>query len=481
MLETVRAYGLAELAESGEVDRIGAAFVDYFLGFVERIEPVLRSRDQLHALARLAAEHDNVIAALDRAVGMGDTDGAARLVSAMAWYWMMAGNGNEAANWAKVIAELPPGPETPATVAVRLALLAGDNTEADVAAVDLDELWALGERVGMMDRYPMLGVIEAVLRIRQGDVEGAAAVAVRLTTGSDPWTAAAGRLVTCFVAAHRADTAVAETELLAALDSFRALGERWGSAFALGLLGQFRMMRGDQAGAVEAHEEAVRIAGEVIVHNNLPPMQLMQLGAARGMSGDLDGAERDVRSALATVDSEDRGMRLMGLCVLIHIAVLRGDLPAARQLADEADEVAGPGNQIADWAAALAMAKAMIALTEGEWDEAGRHLHTGLTVAAPVADMSAVASIGERVAVLVARRGNDLAAAELLGAAAGIRGLLDQGEPNVRELVAGLTDRLGADGYRTAFDRGFHLDRETAVERLRDAVRQPADQAIRRR
>ncbi|HEX5116435.1 MAG TPA: BTAD domain-containing putative transcriptional regulator [Pseudonocardiaceae bacterium] len=472
MLETVRAYGLAELAESGEADRIGAAFVDHFVTVVERTEPLLRTRDQLHALALLAAEHDNVMAALDRAVAMSEADLAARMVAGMAWYWTMAGNGNEAANWAKVIIALPPGQDTPATVAVRLALLAGDNTEADVAAVDLDDLWARGERVGMMDRYPMLGLIEAITRIRTGDTDGAAATAARLTAGADPWTAAAGRLITCFVAAHGADTASAETELLTALEGFRELGERWGSAFTLGLLGQYRMMRGDRAGAVAAHEEAVRIASEVVVRNNLPPMQLMQLGAARGMSGDLDGAERDVRTALATVDSEDRGLRLMGLCVLIHIAVLRADLPAARQLAADADHVAGPDVQIADWAAALGMAKAMIALAADELDEVGRHLDGALSAVAPVGDMSSLASVGERIAVLVGRRGDDRAAAELLGAAAGIRGLLDQGEPHVRTLVAGLTERLGDDGYRTAFRRGFDLDRATAVEVLRNAVRQ---------
>ncbi|HEX3647721.1 MAG TPA: AAA family ATPase, partial [Pseudonocardiaceae bacterium] len=197
MLETVRAYGLAELAESGESDRIGAAFVDHFLGFVERVEPILRTRDQLHALAQLAVEHDNVMAVLDRAVAAGDADIAGRLVAGMSWYWTMAGNGNEAANWAKVITALPASPETPATVAVQLALLAGDNDDADIAAVDFDRLWALGERVGLLERYPMLGVIEAIMRIRSGDPEGAAVAAARMVAGPDPWSAAAGRLVTC--------------------------------------------------------------------------------------------------------------------------------------------------------------------------------------------------------------------------------------------------------------------------------------------
>jgi hypothetical protein len=88
-------------------------------------------------------------------------------------------------------------------------------------------------------------------------------------------------------------------------------------------------------------------------------------------------------------------------------------------------------------------------------------------------ERAGIAAVGERIAVLVARRGDDETAAVLLGAAAGLRGVLDQGEPSVRALVAGLTERLGPERYRTAFQQGFHYDQETAVEHLCNAVRQP--------
>jgi hypothetical protein len=469
MLETVRAYGLAELADTGESDRIGAAFVRYFTEFVERVEPVLRTREQLPALAMLGAEHDNVAAAIDRATVAEDAESASRLVCAMGWYWMLTGNGSEAFTWATAVAKVPVhGQETPATTGVQLAVLMADN-DGIAPIEEFDRHWARAVRVGLVGRYPMMGVLEAITRIRQGDPARAMAAADRMAANSDPWASAAGKLTSCFVAVHTADAGFAETRLDAALDGFRALGERWGITFTLGLIGQYRMMRGDQAGAVAAHEEAVRIAGELGAHS-LPPMQLMQLGAARGMSGDLDGAERDVRAALATADGGEDDLRLMGLCVLIHIAVTRGDLTRARELAVEADLINpdGPNPH-----GALGMAKAGIALATGDLDEAAMLLADVLAVCESVADMSAIAGIGERIAVLVAHRGDDTGAATLLGAAAGIRGLLDQGEPNVRALVTGLTERLGADGYRTAFDSGFGYDRARAVTELRNAVRTP--------
>jgi ATP/maltotriose-dependent transcriptional regulator MalT len=316
----------------------------------------------------------------------------------------------------------------------------------------------------------MVGVMEAVVRIRQGMPDRGREAAERLKQHADPWASAAGWLVSCFIAVHMADVALAEDELLASLTKFKEIGERWGITFTLGLLGQYRMMRGDQEGAVRAHEEAVRVAGELGTRE-LPPMQLMQLGAARGMAGDLDGAERDVLTALSTVDGSHE-LRLLGLSVLVHIAVSRKDLPRASRLADEAEQVAngirddgGPSPM-----SVLQVARASIALAAGELDDARAWLATALDAAWPRSDMSSIAGIGERIALLVARRGDDQRAAELLGTAASIRGMLDQGEPNVRELVGALNERLGDEKYRSAFERGFGREREDAIEQLKAAL-----------
>jgi predicted ATPase/DNA-binding SARP family transcriptional activator len=474
MLETVRAYGLAELADSGEADRVSTAFVRHFLGFVERMELALRTRDQLGAFALLAAEHDNVAAAITRAASAGDAESAARLVAAMAPYWMLTGNGTEALTWVRVAVAVPVrGQDTAATAGIRLVLLFAEH-DGRVPVDEFERLWADALRVGLAERYPMVSVLEVVTRISNGEPERAQEATARMAASGDAWTQAAAHMVTCIIAVHTADVEVAERELAAALEGFRALGERWGTAFTLGMLGQARMVHGDQAGAVQAHEEAVRLAAELGAHN-MPPMQLMQLGAARGMAGDLDGAERDVRSALSIADSKDADLQVLGLCVLTHVAVTRGDLPAARQFAAEADGVIAnnrderSGNSMT----VLAVAKSGIAMAADDLDEAARLLAGAMRLTGSPMERAGIAAVGERIAVLVARRGDDETAAVLLGAAAGLRGVLDQGEPSVRALVAGLTERLGPECYRTAFQQGFHYDQETAVEHLCNAVRQP--------
>jgi hypothetical protein len=155
--------------------------------------------------------------------------------------------------------------------------------------------------------------------------------------------------------------------------------------------------------------------------------------------------------------------------------VTRGDLPAARQFAAEADGVIAnnrderSGNSMT----VLAVAKSGIAMAADDLDEAARLLAGAMRLTGSPMERAGIAAVGERIAVLVARRGDDETAAVLLGAAAGLRGVLDQGEPSVRALVAGLTERLGPERYRTAFQQGFDHDQETAVEHLCNAVRQP--------
>jgi len=60
-------------------------------------------------------------------------------------------------------------------------------------------------------------------------------------------------------------------------------------------------------------------------------------------------------------------------------------------------------------------------------------------------------------------------AAEVLGAAARLRGSPDHGDPIIRDLTDRLRTRLGA-GFDGAFDGGRLLDRPGAIGRINPAV-----------
>jgi predicted ATPase len=64
MLETIREYGLEQLAESGELEGVRLAHAQYFQVLAEQAEPALRGAEQVRWLTQLEVEHDSFRAAL---------------------------------------------------------------------------------------------------------------------------------------------------------------------------------------------------------------------------------------------------------------------------------------------------------------------------------------------------------------------------------------------------------------------------------
>ncbi|MEV6068234.1 BTAD domain-containing putative transcriptional regulator [Nocardia sp. NPDC052001] len=95
MLETIREFGLRELRDSGDHDRLLRAHAEFYLRLAEHSEPALRGPDQLTHLARLTADHDNLQAALHWSA-RADPALAQRLIAAQAWYWWLTGRPGDA-------------------------------------------------------------------------------------------------------------------------------------------------------------------------------------------------------------------------------------------------------------------------------------------------------------------------------------------------------------------------------------------------
>jgi predicted ATPase/class 3 adenylate cyclase len=99
LLETVRQYAVARLAEAGEADAAGERHLGYYVGLAERADPaVLRAGRDDPVLRRLATELPNLRAALERAAAI-DPDAALKrfdllLALGDAQWW--AGNVSEA-------------------------------------------------------------------------------------------------------------------------------------------------------------------------------------------------------------------------------------------------------------------------------------------------------------------------------------------------------------------------------------------------
>ncbi|MEV6330749.1 BTAD domain-containing putative transcriptional regulator [Streptomyces sp. NPDC051909] len=230
MLETVRAYAAGRLPAD---DPAHAAHTAHFLALARAADPELRGPDQLDRLARLDAEDPNLRAALRRAT---PADGL-RLVAALTGYWWLRGLRGQVAG---LVAELLERVDA-ADLVDRGAGEVLDGLGEEYALCVLTAGARDPERPERLARARRL-LRERAEPLRQPFTAFLWATAVgpedRLPVPADAWSRALGLAGQGHLALAHGDRDTAEQALTAALDAFRALGDRWGTATALeGLAG----------------------------------------------------------------------------------------------------------------------------------------------------------------------------------------------------------------------------------------------------
>jgi predicted ATPase len=98
MLETLREFGADRLDDAGEADLVRARHAAHFVEFAERTAPGFMGSDPASSLNLVAAEHDNVRAALAQLIEH-DPEAALRLGTAMWRFWQMRGYLVEGSRW----------------------------------------------------------------------------------------------------------------------------------------------------------------------------------------------------------------------------------------------------------------------------------------------------------------------------------------------------------------------------------------------
>ena len=138
MLETIRAFGLEQLAASGEGSAVRQRHLEVYLAVSEAAAPELSSRGQAVWLERLEVEHDNLRAALGWAQAGRQVEALLRLGSALGTFWLMRGHHREGRRWlaaglaaAEQTRSVPATLRAPAALqAARLAFWQADFGEA---------------------------------------------------------------------------------------------------------------------------------------------------------------------------------------------------------------------------------------------------------------------------------------------------------------------------------------------------------------
>ncbi|MFF7638433.1 ATP-binding protein [Kitasatospora sp. NPDC008050] len=469
MLETIREYGLEQLARREEVGTARSRHAGFFLELAETAEPHLRTHDQLRWLARLSAERDNLLAAIGWAIETGDAGTAVRLAAALSWFWSMRDYPPESLDLLDRVLEVP-GPADPVARALVVATHAV-GTESTSRPPDRAAAFRrIEEAMAGIDPgvHPLLELAQLAAAIAGSDAPGAPdAMGAPDRERKDPSGRSFGLLVQGLLTLHTGNIAEATDYLSRALTGFEELGERWGLATALSTLGSIRRRSGELAQALAMNERATRYFQELGMQEYTVENEV-QAALMRAQAGDVDGARRQLAGLFDQVarSGSAEPWALVGLG-RAQLEWRAGQPQAARAHARVALAEAPGGRPIPSHLTALLLGVlAQVDAADGRPDEAVRRLdhpavHLVLTWNSAVTGWIAVVAAGIELC-----RDRPSRAARLLGAADLLRGSDDLGDPDVRRITRRATAALGAAGFAAAHATGAAMSRTGARDLL---------------
>jgi predicted ATPase/DNA-binding XRE family transcriptional regulator len=271
MLETIREFGLEQLAANGEVDEARRAHAFAFLELASEAESALAGPEQARWLDRLEVELDNLRAALSWAVESGEVTLALRLGGTLWPFWRIRGHVRDGRPWLERILALPGAAAAPA--ALRAKALAGLGS----LATNMGDYRAAQERLAeslaiyqeLDNRRQITATLQSLALVAQNQNaydRSAALYAQSLELareqGDDPAIVVALNGL-AIVAQTGGDVASATALYEECLAAARRLGAPRHVAITLGNLGNLAADRGEAAQAVALYEQSLAKYREV--------------------------------------------------------------------------------------------------------------------------------------------------------------------------------------------------------------------------
>jgi non-specific serine/threonine protein kinase len=269
MLETIREYGLEQLAASGEETAARDAHGAWCVSFAERVEPQLAGPEQGRWVRRLEAELGNIRAAHEWLARRGDAQASLRLAGAIGWFWSSAPHFEEARALFDAVLAMPEVERFPAALAKVLAT-AGDiaDWQGDQPRARAHFERALTLYRAVDDRWHTASMLRGLgsSAIDRGELELASdlldeSLALAREVGHD-WEAAAATNLLGTAATIRGDFLGALARHEAAAAGWRALGDLGHVVTALTSGGWVALLARESARAAAAYREALQLAAE---------------------------------------------------------------------------------------------------------------------------------------------------------------------------------------------------------------------------
>ncbi|WP_375492680.1 BTAD domain-containing putative transcriptional regulator [uncultured Jatrophihabitans sp.] len=478
MLETIREYGMDQLGERGELVEMRRRHADYFADLLATAEPHLTQGDQLPWFKKIADEQDNILSALRFRCDDGDADGSLRIAIGLSAAAMLLGNHADVPGWVREALSTP-GDADPQLTLIARALLtlnvaAGATNEVHASAEDKSDLAQLAEQLRDVDttgRNSSIHLLRPAVAYFADLPELAADYIEQAAESDDPWARAAAGMFRASFAENEGDVAGMRAAGQQALTAFRAIGERWGITNSLRIVAQLAVLDGDLDAGATAYEEALALTQELRSHDD-EGFLLSRLADLELRRGNLEAARRYTEQVAVRAEESGSTMEaVFALVVASGIERRAGDEDAARRTHKQALTALATlpeGHPAAAHISAMLLSDEMQqAMADGEPERAGEIATRAYTAGVDTHDSPVLAIVGVALADHRRACGDPVAAAQVFGAAARLRGSDDWTAIEVAQLRRDLIAELGAGTFATEYERGKALDREAAVERLR--------------
>jgi non-specific serine/threonine protein kinase len=315
MLETIREYALEQLDAAGERATLGRRHAEYFRAFAAEADPCLTGPDQVAWLARLDAEHANLVAALrwlqEHAAEDWAADALLELAGVLQWFWWLGGRVTEGRYWLEVAlrsgeAGRPESRRARARALYAAGTLAMVQGEYDDAAAQLsasvDGYRALGDArsLGRALAYQAIqdGLREDFVSERLRCEESLAL----LRQTDDIWGQALAGSNLAMVSAYESDLKTADRLMI----EFEGLARQAGDRYLLGSVrskvGRVALLLGERERSERAYREALTLFGE-LRDSWWTGRCLHSLGVVAAERGDYLRAARLLGTAEARLDA----------------------------------------------------------------------------------------------------------------------------------------------------------------------------------
>lgn len=356
LLETIREFGLEQLAESGEETRVRQRHAQYVATFAEAVEAHVYGPGELAWLDRSEQESGNITAALEWCAAH-DPDTGLRIAGALWYYWHTRGGLSRGRREVEQIVARGEGAAPLPTAKAKLtlgqiALFQPDYPRARIMLQESLELFSQLNDIQHIDRtrfwqanmeWHASGSGESVAMLQ------ASLLACR--EHGDRFYEGLSLFFLGMAAAHlRPDSVEGESFHRAALAVFREIGYPSGIAMTLGYLGEVLLAQGRLSDAAATIQDS--LARRYALRDRFSiPQQLEGLGRVAAAQGDVaravrlwsaaDRLRRDIGTETSQVFRDDHARFMQSLVQQLEPAQFAAAWAAGQELTMEqvAEEV----------------------------------------------------------------------------------------------------------------------------------------------